>query len=537
MASVIYVKKQDDLASIVEKIINSPEKEIVLVVPKNSFLAKSYFNFEILKREVENVGKKIFIDTLDPIIKNFAHQVQIEVITETQKEEILDILPPKKNKKTKEFLTQEKTFKDLEPLAKENFKKKEDYFEKINKIWKKDSSRLSLKTEIIKDSKNKRKKSLIFLALIILGASLSYLFFFKLPKVTLIIYPKKIQKVVEARLGCAPIETIDFENQILPAKILTFERIFEKKFSASGKKLITTKASGKVKIYNAYSSQPQILVKNTRLLGIKSKKLFRLPKKVVIEGAKVIKGKIVPSYIITEIIADKPGEEFNIGRDKFFFPAFKESHSPRYSKVWAETIEEIKGGESKKVTFITKEDLYQATSSLEKNLKFLLETELKEKTKNNFLLPQKNFNLKIEYTTSLKNLLNSQKEDFVLKGKASLETFAISKKDFLKFIEFALKKEVDFEKWQIEDFKEEFSEVKKEVAHPLISFKAVIKVSLLRKIDPNFLKQKIRNYQEKDLRNFLANLKEIEKAQVIFWPFWVKKVPRNLKKIIIKIKK
>ena len=99
MASIIYVKKQDDLAKVVEKVITSPEEEVILVIPKNSTLSKSYFNFEILKREAKIAKKKIFIDSLDEIVRNFSKQAQIKLIDQTfeeKKQEIADILPPQK---------------------------------------------------------------------------------------------------------------------------------------------------------------------------------------------------------------------------------------------------------------------------------------------------------------------------------------------------------------------------------------------------------------------------------------------------------
>ena len=50
---VIYIKKQEDLASVVEKIILSLSDELILVIPRNSNLAERRLNFKILKREAD----------------------------------------------------------------------------------------------------------------------------------------------------------------------------------------------------------------------------------------------------------------------------------------------------------------------------------------------------------------------------------------------------------------------------------------------------------------------------------------------------
>ena len=529
MTSVIYVKKQDDLVKVVEKVITSPENEVILVIPKNSVLAKSYFNFEILKREAEIAKKKIFIDSLDQIIRNFSKQAQIELIDQTfeeKKQEIADILPPQKNEE-EEILEEKKETESIRD-------KKEPRFEKIDEIWKPSVKRDSLKKEIIKSKSIKKKFYLVGSFAIIGIVSFVYLFWFKLPKTTIILYPKKTQKVIETSLACAPIEKIDFENKILPAKLVKFERVFEKSFKATGKKKIETFAKGKVKIYNAFSSAPQILVKNTRFLGEKSNKLFYLTKRVVVPGAKVIEGKIVPSSLEAEIIAKEPGPEFNIGSDKFWLPAFKERGSPRYYKVWAETTQEIKGGESKEVSIVTKKDIENATTSIEKTLTSLLETEFLEKTKN-YLVPSKGYRIKIEYENQLPKPGETRNE-FSIKAKAFLEGFVIEKKNLEEISKKILSESFNLEKWEVTSIKEDFSNPEFEEEHPMLRFEAKIKINLARKINTDLLKEKVKEEKKENLKKFLSSLDEIEKAKIIFWPFWIKKVPKNLERISIEIK-
>ena len=520
MASIIYVKKQDDLAKVVEKIITASENEVILVIPKNSNLAKSYFNFEILKREAKLAKKELFIDSLDEIVRNFASQAKIKLIEhafEEKEKRIIDILPPEKEGLKKE------------PL----FEKKEPRFEKIDEIWKVSKEKPSLKKEIELPKKS-RRKIYLSLSLIFLGSFfLVYLFWFYLPKATIVLYPKKTQKIIETSIAFAPIEEIDFENKVLPAKLVKFERVFEENFKATGKKKIETYARGKIKVFNAYSSEPQILVKRTRFLGEKSKKLFYLTKRIVIPGAKVIEGKIVPSFVEAEIIAAEPGKEYNIGFDKFWLPAFKESGSPRYYKVWGEAIEEIKGGEIKEVSVIKEEDLNRATSTLKKILTASLETEFFEKTKD-YLLPGKSYQIKIEYENLPKP--GEEKENFTLKGKATLEGFVVKKDDFENFSKTLLSQSFNLEKWKIVSIKGEFSSPEFDPHHPLLRENAKISIILARKIDPSSLKEKVKGKEKEELEEFLSNFEPIEKAKVIFWPFWVKKVPKNFEKIFIEIK-
>ena len=70
----------------------------------------------------------------------------------------------------------------------------------------------------------------------------------------------------------------------------------------------------------------------------------------------------------------------------------------------------------------------------------------------------------------------------------------------------------------------------------MLRFEAKIKINLARKIDLQSLKEKIKGEKEENLKNFLSSLDEIEKAKITFWPFWIKKVPKNPQRIFIEIK-
>ncbi|MES2314489.1 MAG: hypothetical protein V4524_00940 [Patescibacteria group bacterium] len=74
-----------------------------------------------------------------------------------------------------------------------------------------------------------------------------------------------------------------------------------------------SKAQGKITVYNAYSAQSQRLVAGTRLAG-ESGLVYRLTSSIVIPGYTKSGSTILPGSIVTTIIAEKAGADYNISR-------------------------------------------------------------------------------------------------------------------------------------------------------------------------------------------------------------------------------
>ena len=70
--------------------------------------------------------------------------------------------------------------------------------------------------------------------------------------------------------------------------------------------------------------------------------------------------------------------------------------------------------------------------------------------------------------------------------------------------------------------------VKGEVSLPL-----KIEEGVAWQIDIPALKENLAGQSEVEVRKYLADQEEIERAKVSFWPFWVKKIPNQEKKIKI----
>lgn len=151
-------------------------------------------------------------------------------------------------------------------------------------------------------------------------------------------------------------------------KFLSLSEEKSKQVDATVEKTIQKKASGKVIIYNAYSTTPQRLIKNTRLES-SDHKIFRINDSVVVPGAKIAGGKVLESGSVEAVVyADAPGKEYNIGLADFTIPGFK--GDPRYSKFTARSKADspIAGGFLGTVKVPTDEAIALAQTNLKEEL-------------------------------------------------------------------------------------------------------------------------------------------------------------------------
>ena len=92
---IIRARVKDDSAVLIDRLMKSKHRELVLVLPKNSILTADLNSLKILKEEAESVGKNLSVSTENDDIKKFAKKIQLPEF---------DSAPPTGEKKIKRFL-------------------------------------------------------------------------------------------------------------------------------------------------------------------------------------------------------------------------------------------------------------------------------------------------------------------------------------------------------------------------------------------------------------------------------------------------
>lgn len=214
----------------------------------------------------------------------------------------------------------------------------------------------------------KRRAIFIFIALsVIIVTAFGYLV---LPqaKVKLVFSAESFTQDYAVTFNTAS-TSVDSDNLILPATLLSQEKELSEEYVASGKKNIGNKASGKITFYNSWSDQAQTVTAGAALSA--EGKKFIAKESVSIPGATLKSGQIVAGQITANIEAVESGESSNLSPTKFTIDALS---GDQKTKIYGQSSSALTGGSTKEVTVVSEADLL---SSLEK-IKTRLITENKD---------------------------------------------------------------------------------------------------------------------------------------------------------------
>ncbi len=527
MKKIIQIQPNEELISIIDKIIKSQAQEIFLVVPSENKILISSGNLKLLKRESEAIRKKIIIVSSDPKYKKLAKKLKIEAKTKVpilKEEELIQEVEtlPRQIKKVLDIIPRTKKERAIlkEPKLSIFSKKKKKVEVSLSKS--KDKSWLSI-------SSSNWLYILLGVFIIIVGI-LSFLF---LPKVEIKIIPKieKLEFSLDLKVK-EEASQVDFTNSEVPGQYFLVEREKSKEFLTTGEEERESKAKGLVSLYNAYSSQSQTLVANTRFIS-SSGKLFRIPKSVVIPGATVKESKIIPNSTEVEVVADQPGEEYNIGPTTFSIPGFK--GTPKYTGFYAKSFQAMEGGYLGEVKIVIEEDLEAAKDSLSSELFQDLETELKSKIPSDLKLIEGVLSGKVSQVFFNKKE-GDVGESFTLKIKGLIRVLVFKEEDVKKIVESSVNLKITDNKISLPSTLHlNYSLDKIDFDEKTMDLRLIVEEKIAWQINSEEIKKNIITKNEEGIRIYFSSYPGIEKAEVKLWPFWVKKAPNNKNKIKVKV--
>ncbi len=406
--------------------------------------------------------------------------------------EIIDIIPPEKIGKPKLLLSKKKELK--KPKRKIRFRK----------LW-------------------------FFLVLILIISGFGYGFTFS--RVEIEIWPKMdtfelgLEIIVDSKAKEA-----DWSAKIIPGYFLEERNSFSQQFPASGKIIKDEKAEGVIRIYNNYSGLSQSLRANTRFMAA-SGEVFRTPIRVVIPGKKTEKGKEVPGYIDVKVIADQPGPEYNIESTSFSIPGLV--GTALYTKFYGRSFELMTGGFKGETPQVTKEDLEKAEIAVVKRLKAEGEQILEKKAVDSgSILLKETFEQEVKATSSsAKAGVEVENFDFLAEVKSTVLIF--EEEDINKLILDQAPQGTRFYEKSL-DINWKSKELN--LIQGKITLDLEFSGEVYSDLDQLVLRRELKERPLLEAKEFLEKKSEISKVEIDSWPFWIKKIPRNLNKIKLKLK-
>ncbi|MDD5430849.1 MAG: hypothetical protein PHP03_01350 [Candidatus Pacebacteria bacterium] len=529
----ITVSKDDEVALVIEKIIDAEAKEIVLIIPRFSHLGESLINFRLLKRESDILGKQITIESVDNKVIEYAGTNKLaaynpflpeEKAQEEQEEESEEKII--KTKKKKEFDYDE--YRDKKAVSKRIIVEEEEEQER---------EELPVRQREYREPRGLGNKIVSFgkllLKIIVLGIVLGALYmlgFSILPRAIVKISAKTTDWTYKDSIVVDKAAKVDAASMTIAGQVFKSEKNTEMKFPASGIKEVSVKATGKITVYNSYSSKSQPLAKDTRFASPDGK-IFHLVKAITIPGASISEGKIIPRSIEADVVADKAGEEYNIGPEKIFtIPGFK--GTPKYQAFYGESKTAMSGGMVGKVSYPTAGELKTAKEQISKTLRDALDEEISSQ-----ITPEMKI---IDGATSFNiteqniNEVADADKNFSIFEKAQLAVIVFNEND-LKNLLLDRASEESGEEYELKNYELGYGLARGDFQTGKLSFPVDFKAVMRRKIDAEGLKEDIAGLPDIDLRKKVFSVPGLENATVSLWPFWVTRVPTNLGKIKIEV--
>ncbi len=543
----ISVNKKDSVPRIVEKILESGEESIVLVIPYDAEFDKKLSNFELIRREAEAAGKSISVVSEDEETEDLARRAGI-MITESRTRRkkgepvVSDIIPVGRGERRKaevvpslrkgedeeEIKTEESKTSFWDKVEEESGSRKKfgaEIMEQIPKLKyerreeKKIGRRFYFRSRIVKIA----VLTVVGFALVA-GSFLVFGKFFDKAEVSLTFKKSQWQNSVSVTAS-KTFSKIDGVKGYLPAEVFKQQKNEVRLFPASGVSEVSEKATANIVIYNSYSSSKQTLVAATRF-STPDGKIFRLDSQVVVPGAVVKDGKITPSSIEASLTADKAGAEYNAGPfEKLTIPSFK--GTPRYDGFYASMSKAASGGfvGTKKVP--TDADISSAKEKAGENLKNYFATVFLKDIPQGFRILEgaSSFNL----TKISVNKTTDEGGNFSVFSEASFQAIGFKDDDMKSLLNSLASK--DYPDMDLNDLKIDYSKIKVDFSAGQITFSASSSGILNPRFSENDFKSKIAGKSLNESQSIISPLPYLESAKVSLWPFWVSGLPENVNKI------
>jgi hypothetical protein len=314
-------------------------------------------------------------------------------------------------------------------------------------------------------------------------------------------------------------------NKTIPAEILdTGEIIASQSFPASGKISKESKATGKITIYNNYRLS-QYLTVDTRFQAPSDSVLYFRSTKAVTVPAK--------GTLEIDVIADRPGEEYNIDPVTFSIPGLV--GLPQYTSIYGKSFSKMEGGFKGEVSKVEKEDLERAKNVLVEKLFGEARESLKIKATNDYILLNDATKEEVLDTSSSVEA-GVEAQSFVFQAKVKSQALTFKKSNLEYFAKEFIKSKIrEGQKIKEDSLMIDYSPESINLNIGKIVLKLKFSAKVYSDIDIASLRGIINNKSLEEAKIILEKQTQVKQVKISSWPFWIKNIPENDKKTEIKL--
>jgi hypothetical protein len=360
------------------------------------------------------------------------------------------------------------------------------------------------------------------ISILFLVFSISFLF----TKATITIHPKTEDLVLNKNLTA-----MKDSQEGLSFDLVALSGEEEKIIKAGAEQDLEIKASGRVVIFNDFSTSPQSLNVDTRLESSKGK-LYKTDAKVTVPG----KSKDgTPGSIEVGIYAAEAGEEYNSGPEDFKIFGFK--GTPKYEKFYARSKGNIAEGFKGKVRSVSAEDKLTVLNELKDSLKMKLSEKAINQIPEGFILfPDATF------LTVDDEIINTHVagDTVPVTLKGTLYGFLFKEEDLTKAITAVSVPGYDNSSTYIPDIKQFVFSLTNKVDSMKdiknLNFNLTGTSKIIWEVDKNAIVSDLLGKSKKEFKTILEKYVNIDGAELVLRPVWRRSIPEEIKSINVVVK-
>lgn len=531
----IYLEKDDEITSVVDKLKSAEGTSLDIVIPKESLMLQSVINIKLLKRQAETLGKEITIVTQDKVGTKLATQIGIPVVAkegQTPKEVSMS------EEERPEFSENDIELKEKEATKTAGAAATAVVAESDEVVGAVDSSTNAQNDKPGKDKKSggnwlkKHWKGVAIGATFgLLGLMVLAYIYVPIARIEMVLAAEK--KAVDISFTAEKeANEVSVEQRIVPAREIIEEIEKKETFQATGEKEIGERASGTVTISDSgYTSKPNstTLVAGTRLISSNGL-TFRLKSNATVPGFETVAGETKPGTVDALVEASEVGEKYNIGATSFTIPALNSS------KMTASSSSAMVGGSSKKVKFVTANDITNAKKSVASSSENEAKNKINEALEDGEILLEGAVEYEeISARSSVASGGEATEFEYTVKQKGV--GLAFKEADLKSLAEGVLGNEIGENKEIVEADSLITSTKTTDVDTEKGTLEATLagEAYIATKIDQKDLKNSINGDPEATANEYLSSLEGVDAIQIKFFPNFYKRVPRINNNIHIKV--
>lgn len=555
---IFYCDIDDEVTMIFDRVKGTKLKDVYLVIPRQATMFQSLVNLKILKRKVEEAGKKLHIITDDVNGVHLTHQAGIPVYErlETQggyvpkpEDEKMRITPLKATVNALEDDTptrlSEKKLSISELLGRGRKRKIPFVSSALHFIKSKEKKERDMKFVVVSPNRQ------ALIALVTISVLLVLIIFYiALPGSTLYLTPKSNVIDHSVNLVFADYESNKAELDNHPPKVLGSHKITTTVRrtilqGSTGKIFQGQNARGRLTVYNT-QPKPWPLIPNTRFQTTEGV-VFRIQQFVTVPPNRGgVNGSIDVDVTADGLDAyNQPaGDRGNIQPSKLFLPGL---NADNQKKIFAESKIAFVGGSTAVKKKVSPEDIIAATNKLKKDLEDSVEAELDRaiQEKNNNLADRSNFALlkgKLAYTLSeprisiASDVAGKELDQFEAVGEMDVTGVYFNLQEVLSIMkaELKIRKSPDKRIVKIDESTITYRIFDVDPGTKKIKVTATLKGLEEYDINPTRengerLIQKIKDHivgrKTQDAKEYILSLPEIATVEIKNWPIWAPTIP------------